>query len=279
MMLKRITPIVALVALAACSRVDQTEYCVKTQYGNVTDSTLTPGLVFTGAPGVELTCFSMTDQNFPEKHGAEDSTNTLVMNVATGGGEQPLTIQVEVSAVYAFDPNTVYSVFLAKRSEDKAEVEVFNSIQEGTRAAFGQWTVNEIFSGQRADLSDSLQAHIQRKLGTRAKIKNVFVKNIQLPAAIEEARIASAQQAQILAKAQQQFVIDSQNARGVIMKAEADARANQLRAESYSSNPKLLDLEIAKAWSTGFANACGGNSVTTCIIGGQALDMLPFKRN
>lgn len=279
MMFKRIVPVIALFALTACSRVDQTEYCVKTNYGNVTDSTLSPGLVFTGAPGAELTCFSMTDQNFPEKHDGDDSSSTLVMNVATGGGEQPLTIQVEVSAVYAFDPTTVYSVFLAKRSETRAEVEVFNSIQEGTRAAFGQWTVNEIFSGQRADLSDSLQAHIQRKLGTRAKIKNVFVKNIQLPQAIEQARIASAQQAQVLAKAQQQFVIDSQNARGIVMKAEADARANQLRAESYSSNPKLLDLEIAKAWSSGFANACGGNAVTTCIIGGQAIDMLPFKRN
>lgn len=279
MMSKRIVPVIALFALAACSRVDQTEYCVKTQYGNVTDSTLTPGLVFTGAPGAELTCFSMTDQNFPEKHDGDDSSSTLVMNVQTGGGEQPLTIQVEVSGVYAFDPSTVYSVFLAKRNERAAEVEVFNSIQEGTRAAFGQWTVNEIFSGQRADLSDSLKAHIQRKLGSRAIMKNVFVKNIQLPQAIEQARIAAAQQAQILSKAQQQFVIDSQNARGVIMKAEADARANQLRAESYSSNPKLLDLEIAKEWSSGFANACGGNSVTTCIIGGQALDMLPFKRN
>lgn len=276
-MMKRIVPILALVALTACDRVDQTEYCVKTQYGNVTDKDLKPGLVFTGAPGVELTCFSMTDQNFPEKHDESDSASTLVMSVATGGGEQPLTIQVEVSAVYAFDPNTVYNVFLAKRREDKAEVEVFNSIQEGTRAAFGQWTVNEIFSGQRADLSDSLKAHIQRKLGTRAIIKNVFVKNIQLPQAIEQARIAAAQQAQVLAKAQQQFVIDSQNARGTIMKAEAEARANELRAQSYQSNAKLLDLEIAKVWSEGLGNAC--RDAQTCIIGGQVMDLLPLKRN
>lgn len=276
MMLKRLAPIVALVALAACERVDQTEYCVKTQYGNVTDKDLKPGLVNTMAPGTELTCFSMTDQNFPEKHN-DDSTSTLVMDVQTGGGEQPLTIQVEVSGVYAFDPTTVYDVFLAKRSETKAEVEVFNSIQEGTRAAFGQWTVNEIFSGQRADLSDSLKVHIQRKLGTRAMMKNVFVKKITLPAVIEQARIASAQQAQILAKAQQQFVIDSQNARGVIMKAEADARANQLRGTSYQSNVKLLDLEIAKVWAEGLGNAC--RTAQTCIIGGQVMDLLPLKRN
>ena len=274
-MMKRIVPILALVALTACDRVDQTEYCVKTQYGNVTDSTLTPGLVFTGAPGVELTCFSMTDQNFPEKH-SDDSTSTLVMDVQTGGGEQPLTIQVEVSGVYAFDPATVYNVFLAKRREDRAEVEVFNSIQEGTRAAFGQWTINEIFSGQRADLSDSLKVHIQRKLGNRAIMKNVFVKKITLPRAIEEARIAASQQELILDKARKQFVIDSQNARGVIMKAEADARANELKAQSYQSNAKLLDLEIAKAWSAGLAQACNGAS--TCIIGGQALDLLPLRK-
>lgn len=277
MMSKRIVSVMSLFVLAACSRVDQTEYCVKTNYGNVSDKDLKPGLVFTGSPGAELTCFSMTDQNFPEKHDGDDSSSTLIMNVQTGGGEQPLTIQVEVSGVYAFDPTTIYSVFLAKRNEPAAEVEVFNSIQEGTRAAFGQWTVNEIFSGQRADLSDSLKAHIQRKLGTRAIMKNVFVKNIQLPAAIENARIAAAQQAQVLSKAQQQFVIDSQNARGVIMKAEADARANELRGQSYQSNAKLLDLEIAKVWSEGLGNAC--REATTCIIGGQVMDLLPLKKN
>lgn len=274
--MKRTFGVVALVALlTACSRVDQTEYCVKTDYGTVVEKSVGSGLTFTGAPGVALTCFSMTDQNFPEKHG--DSLSTLTMDVQTGGGEQPLTIQVEVSGVYAFDPNTVYNVFLAKRSETAAEVEVFNSIQEGTRAAFGSWTVNEIFSSQRGNLSDSLKAHIQRKLGQRAVIKNIFVKKITLPQAIEQARIAAAQQAQILAKAQQQFVIDSQNARGVVMKAEADAKANQLRANSYASNPKLLDLEIAKVWSAGLSNACG--RTTTCIIGGQALDLLPLKHN
>jgi regulator of protease activity HflC (stomatin/prohibitin superfamily) len=273
--MKRILPVLALFALAACDRVDQTEYCVKTQYGNVTAKGLEPGLVFTGAPGVSLTCFSLTDQNFPEVRDPEKDHGTLTLDVQTGGGEQPLTVQVEVSAVYAFDPSTVYNVFTAKRSEDAAEVEVFNSIQEGTRAAFTAWTVTELFGADRAALSDSVKSHIQRKLGNRAQIKNVFVKSIKLPGRIEAARVAAAEQAQVLDKARSQYVIDSTNAQGTIMKAEAEARANQLRAQSYSSNAKLLDLEIARVWSEGLGNAC--REAQTCIIGGQVMDLLPLR--
>lgn len=266
---------VALLALTACERVDQTEYCVKTEYGTVVDKGLEPGLTQVIMPGTSLTCFSMTDQNFPKPVEDDTASGTLTMDVQTGGGEQPLTIKVQVSSVYAFDPNSVFQVYMAKRSEAAAEVEITNSIQEGTRAAFGAWTVNEIFSSQRGALSDSLKAHIQRKLGNRAVIKNVFVKGIHLPEAIEAARVASAQQAQVLAKAQQQFVIDSQVARGTLMTANAVAQANQLRAQSYASNPKLLDLEIAKAWADGLSKICG--NADTCIVGGQTMDLLPFR--
>lgn len=274
--MKRIFPVLALLVLAACDRVDQTEYCVKTLYGNVTDKAVEPGPVFTAWPGLSLICFSLTDQNFPEVKDSEKDHGTLTMDVQTGGGEQPLTVQVEVSAVYAFDPASVYNVFMAKRSEDAAEVEVFNSIQEGTRAAFTAWTVTELFGDARASLSDSVKMHIQRKLGNRAQIKNVFVKSIKLPESIESARVAAAVQAQVLDKARSQYVIDSTNAQGTVLKAEADARANELRAQSYQSNPKLLDLEIARAWSQGLAQACNGAS--TCIIGGQALDLLPLRK-
>jgi regulator of protease activity HflC (stomatin/prohibitin superfamily) len=272
--MKRTLVLVAAFVLSACARVDETEYCVKTRYGNVIDSALSPGLTNVATPGVTLECFSLTDQNFPEVSG-DDGASAMTMEVATGGGEQPLTINVEVSAVYSFDPTTVYNVFLAKRSERAAEVEVFNSIQEGTRAAFSAWTVNELFGPDRVTLSDSVKFHIQRKLSNRAIIKNVFVKNIKLPSQIEAARIAAAQQEQVLDKARKQFVIDSTEALGKILKAEAEAKSNALRAQSYSSNPKLLDLEIARAWSDGLAKACNGAS--TCIIGGQALDLLPLR--
>lgn len=258
--------------LAACTTVDQTEYCVKTQYGKVTDQNVGNGLVFTGTPGVDLTCFNMTDQNFPEKHDS-DSVAAFAMEVQTS---EPLTVSVQVSAVYAFDPATILDVYLQKRSESAAEVEVFNSIQEGTRSAFSAWSVQELFSEQRTVLSDSVKAHIQRKLGKRAVIKNIFVKGITLPRSIEEARTASAQQELILRKAQQQLTIDSTNAAAVLISARGEAEANELRARSYSSNAKLLDLEIARTWSEGLAKICG--QAQTCIVGDGTMNLMPFRK-
>lgn len=263
---------IILTSTIACYPVDQTEYCVKTEYGKVIDKNVGTGIAFTIMPGVELTCFNMTDQNFPDKTD-HDSTTAFTMHVQTS---EPLTVEVQVSAVYAFDPTTIFNVFLQKRSEERAEVEVFNSIQEGTRSAFSAWSVQELFSEQRTVLSDSVREHIQRKLGNRAVIKNLFVRAITLPQSIETARVDAARQEQVLAKARSQLIIDSTNAMARVLAAEGEAKANQLRAESYQANAKLLDLEIANAWSRGLVGICG--KATTCVIGGQTLDLLPLKK-
>jgi regulator of protease activity HflC (stomatin/prohibitin superfamily) len=273
-MLNRFMLVGTCALLMGCSTVDQTEYCVKTSYGKVVEENVGNGLVFTGAPGTELTCFNMTDQNFPEKDESDSSeTTSFSLDVQTS---EPLTVSVQVSAVYAFDPTTVMAVYMQKRSESAAEVEVFNSIQEGTRSAFSAWSVEELFSERRIALSDSVKSHIQRKLGTRAVIKNVFVKAIRLPSSIEEARTASAQQAQILQKAKQQLTIDSTNSAAILISARGEAEANELRARSYSSNAKLLDLEIAKTWSDGLSKICG--NATTCIVGDGTMNLMPFRK-
>ena len=107
---------------------------------------------------------------------------------------------------------------------------------------------------------------------------NVFVRDIKAPQSIEQARIAAAQQAQVLDKAQKQFTIDSVNARAQVMTAQASAEAKRLEAASYATNPALLQLEIAKANAEGLARACAGPQVTTCVIGGTTADIGMLRR-
>ena len=102
-------------------------------------------------------------------------------------------------------------------------------------------------------------------------VKNVYVRDIRVPAAIENARIAATQQNLNYEQARKQLAIDSMKARGTVITAQADAEANRLRAQSYSSNPKLLDLEIAKA----LAGLCG--HATTCVIGASPNSLLGVK--
>lgn len=246
--------------LAACTQVDTTERCILTRYGEVVQQEMPKGLNWT--PLTDATCFTMTDRNFPDA----GATETISAQTA-----DPVTIEGDVAIVYTYDPATIYQVFLDKRTPASAEAEILNSVREGYRTALAGWTVAQIFSSNRASLADSVRAHIQRKIGTRAIIRQVFVRDIKLPQAIEQARINSARQAQVLAQARQQYEIDSVNARAKVLTAEADARTKQLLAQSYASNPRLMELEAARAFAEGLGKVCG-QGVTTCIIGGSVMD-------
>lgn len=242
------------------TRVDSTEHCVLTRYGTVIDRKMSTGLNFT--PLAEPTCFRMTQRNFPDNaEGKEEIQATTA---------DPVTVEGDVAVTWSYNPGTIYQVFLDKRTPESAETEVLNAVREGYRNALNAWTVNRIFSAERARLSDDVRRQIQAKLGNRATIHQVFVRDIRIPPAIEEARIEAARQAQVLDRAQKQFTIDSVNARAQILKAEADARAKELEARSYAANPALLQLEAAKAMSQGLSQACRG--VTTCVIGGSVMD-------
>ena len=242
------------------TRVDSTEHCVLTRYGTVIDRKMSTGLNFT--PLAEPTCFRMTQRNFPDNaEGKEEIQATTA---------DPVTVEGDVAVTWSYNPGTIYQVFLDKRTPEAAETEVLNAVREGYRNALNAWTVNRIFSAERARLADDVRRQIQMKLGNRATIHQVFVRDIRIPPAIEEARIEAARQAQVLDRAQKQFTIDSVNARAQILKAEADARAKELEARSYAANPALLQLEAAKAMSQGLSQACRG--VTTCVIGGSVMD-------
>jgi regulator of protease activity HflC (stomatin/prohibitin superfamily) len=260
-----LTIVGAMAFLSACTSVDTTEHCVLTRYGKVVEPKMGTGMNFT--PLADATCFTMTDKNFPEAGGKE------TMEAQTA---DPITVTGDVSIVYAYDPATIARLFEDKRTPTAAEAEILNAVREGYRNALAGWTVSQIFSGSRSALADSVRAHIQRKIGDRARIKQVFVRDIKAPAQIEAARVEAAKQAQVLDRAQKQFVIDSVNARAAMMTAEAQARAKKLEAEAYAANRELLQLRIAEAYARGLAEACKG--VTTCVIGGSVMDSWKMPR-
>lgn len=242
------------------TRVDSTEHCVLTRYGTVIKRKMPTGLNFT--PLSEPTCFKMTQRNFPDNEAGKEEIQATTAD--------PVTVEGDVAVTWSYNPGSIHQVFLDKRTPDAAETEVLNAVREGYRNALNAWTVNRIFSAERARLSDDVRRAIQAKLGNRATIHQVFVRDIRIPPQIEQARIEAARQAQVLDRALKQFTIDSVNARAQLLKAEADAAAKELEARSYAANPALLQLEASKAMSQGLAQACRG--VQTCVIGGSVMD-------
>ena len=255
-----------LVTVDGCTSIDTTEDCFETRYGRVINKHMKPGLTTTIT--TDVTCFPLTDQNFPAGFDGKET-----MEAQT---KDPITVQGDVAIVWAYDPTTTEAVFTAKRNPQAVQVEVLNAIREGYRSAMAGWTVADIFSEKRPKLADSVKVHIQNKLGNRAIIRTVFVRAITVPKAIEDARTAAAQQAQILDKALKEKAIAEANAATEITRAEGSARANQLRANSYASNPRLLDLDIAQVQATALANVCA--KATTCVIGGSVADVFSGKK-
>jgi regulator of protease activity HflC (stomatin/prohibitin superfamily) len=256
---------VAALLTAACTNVHQTELCVGTRYGKVVEEKMDVGPNITMFE--DANCFSLTDQNFPADPGSKETM--------TAQTKDPMTVEGDVAIVYAFDPASVYDIFLEKRSAGAAEVQIMNAIRDGYRSAIAGWTVFDISSARRAALGDSVLAHIQAKLrtpkGMLAVIKQVYIRDIRVPRAIEDARIEATKQELIYNQAKKQLAIDSMNARGKIITAQAQAEANRLTSISYASNPKMLDLEIAKA----LAGLCG--KATTCVIGASPNSLLGIK--
>lgn len=252
--------LVATLSLGAWTVVDSTQHCVETRYGKVIERKMDTGLNFT--PFSEATCFSMTEQNFP-RHAEDKET----MEAQT---RDPITVIGDVAIVYAYDPATIFSVFVEKRSDQAVETEIRNAIREGYRNALSSWTVAEIFSQNRPLLADSVRMHIQRKLGDRAVVQQVFVRDIRIPEQIEKQRILAAEQAQVLDRARKQFVIDSVNAAGEVLKARAFAEAKDLQARAYEANQRLIELDMIKEWAGGIKEACKG--VGTCVLGGSVMD-------
>lgn len=261
-MKQRIAMVAVVGLLAACTQVHQTERCIGTRYGKVVEEKMDVGMnttIFESA-----TCFNLTDQNYPADAGGKET-----MDAQT---KDPMTVSGDIAIVYSFDPNSVYNVFLEKRSESAAEIQIVNAIRDGYRSAVAGWSIADISSARRANLGDSVKKHIQDKLGALATIKQVFIRDIRVPKAIEESRIASTRQSLVYTQAQQQPAIDSMQARGQIIRAQANAESNRLTSLSYASNPKMLDLEIAKA----LAGLCGKS--TTCVIGASPNALLGINK-
>lgn len=249
----------ALLVAGACTTVDETEWCAKTRYGKVVDEGISPGIVGTFLV-YDVTCFDMTERTLPE-NGVE---------VVEAQTSDPLTVEGDVVVKVALRDEHMPQVFRDKRRESAVEREIQDAVRSGYRDAIAGWSVNEIFSSRRGELSDSIGVKIQDKLGQMATVVEVYVRDIRAPQQIENARIAAAEQENRFIEAQRRSQIDSVNAFVRVINAEAEAQARRLEAEAYASNPALLTLRATEALSEGLGKACTG--VSTCILGGDVMD-------
>ena len=162
-------------------------------------------------------------------------------------------------------------LFTEKRSPDRAEQEVDNAIRAGFATAMKQYSVTQLFSPQGASFDQTVRDQIQARLGDQTEIKNVFVTDLLPPQAIAEQRVAAAQQELQLKQALDQLKIDSAQATGRILKAEAAARETQLNAQALASSPEAIRIRIAEVTARGLSDALRA-CTSNCFIGGDVME-------
>lgn len=266
--MRKIGLFLGIAALAACERVDETEHCVETRYGNVTQEKAKEGL--NAAILVDYTCFKLTEQNYPGGANAKE----VIDNAPT---KDSTLIAGDVAMTWQYDPTTVFAVFKAKRNPDAVLFEIQNALRDGFRSAVATQTTENLLGPQRAVFDSVVKIHVQRKLGAIARVNKIFIRGIVLPKALTAARERIVKQAADLREAQNKKEIAEANAAEKIAEsrgeaesklilAKSEAESKRLLAASYAQSPKIVELEIAKAYS----QICG--EADTCILGASALD-------
>jgi regulator of protease activity HflC (stomatin/prohibitin superfamily) len=258
----RITSLgLTLLVLGGCTFVDATEHCVRTRYGRVVTEQVGPGIA--EAFVHDYTCFSMTEQNYPE--GEQDK------EVVDGVTNDRLPVTVDLALTWEYDPETVFQVFLDKRDPRRVRVELVNAIREGARSSLAAWTIDDLIGPRRAELGAHIAAAINAKLGHIANVKNVYVRAITLPEEITRQQLARIEAVRERETAMERFKADSVTAFTRQYQAEVDANIKQIQAQVYENTPAQLQLEIATAQANALAQifaAC----TSQCILGGTATD-------
>lgn len=255
----------ALLALTACERIDETEHCIETRYGNVVRDKVPPGLE--PAVFVDFTCFPLTEQNYPPQRedGPAGSNKEIIENAVT---RDSTIIAGDVAMTWQYNPGTVPAVFRAKRRPDAVLFEIQNALRDGFRSAVATQTTESLLGPQRAAFDTVVKNAVQKKLGTMATINKVFIRGIVLPPTLTDARNRIVQQAADLREARNKQEIATANANAAIAVAKGEAESKRLLAQSYAQNSKIIELEVAKE----LAKICG--AATTCVLGGSVMDLM-----
>lgn len=254
---------VTTAAFVEIESVQETEHCVKLRYGRVAEEKMPTGMNWMVGPGIEATCFNLVEQNW-------GGTDGVAMEAPTNN---PLPIKATVRVVYQHNRGRITGaggLFTEKRSPDRAEQEVDNAIRAGFATAMKQYSVTQLFSPQGATFDQTVREQIQSRLGDQTQIKNVFVTDLLPPQQIAEQRVQAAQQELQLKQALDQLKIDSAQAQGRILKAEAAARETQLNAQALASSPEAIRIRIAEVTARGLSDALRA-CTSNCYIGGDVL--------
>ena len=163
---------------------------------------------------------SVREQSYPESEGVEqiEAQTSEQMNVA-----------MEVSLLFRIDPARAPDLFdrIGSELQIKRSI-VLNAIRNGVRDAVATKSINQIFSPDRREVATAMKQAIQEKAGDRIEVVEVFLRDVQAPAAVRQAIDEKLQREQNVAAEKFQTEIIQERAQQQIEEAKGIAEAQRI---------------------------------------------------
>jgi regulator of protease activity HflC (stomatin/prohibitin superfamily) len=213
---------VALLAMNSVILIDVGEVGVEHFLGSVNQRPHAQG-VHVVNPLASIEKMSVREQSFPQ--------GGTVERIEAQTSEQ-LNVTLEVSVLYQIEPSRTPTLFQELGTERQITAAiVLNSVRNGVRDAVATRSINEIFSPDRAELSDNIEAAIQASAEDRINVVQAFVRDIQAPEGVRQAIEERQQREQQVAQERFQTEIIQERARQQIEEARGIAEAQRIISE------------------------------------------------
>jgi regulator of protease activity HflC (stomatin/prohibitin superfamily) len=236
--------------------------------GGVDRTPLGPGLHFRNPLFTEIEEYPTFMQTLVlTRSVAEGSTGNDEINVNSSEG-QPLSLDVSMS--FELDHTKVPQLYSTFRT-DIATIQhgyVKQSIRQALQEVIGSEEIAEVIGPKKAEATGRVQTLLAQRLAPYGiEVKQFTINELRAPQTVIEAiNTKNVMQQQALTaqnelqknqfQAQGDSIKAAGRAKAITAEAEAQARANQLLAQSIT--PTLVQYELAKKWNGQMPTVTGG---------------------
>ncbi len=242
-MLMAVVAVVLVVLAMSIFTVDQRQYAVVFQLGEMKRAITEPGLYFKIPMVQNVRYFDRRiitlDNVEPERFITSEKKNVLVDSYIKWRIVDPQLYYISVGV-----------------DESRAKTRLNQTVNAGLREEFGKRTVHDVVSGERDQIMEQMREKADadaRKIGVQ--IVDVRVKRVELPTEVSEAvyRRMEAERKRVANELRSEGSAEAEKIR-----ADADRQREVIIAEAYSGAQKIKGEGDAKATNT-YAQAFGQN--------------------
>lgn len=168
---------------------------------------------------------------------------------------EAFTVNAKDGSVFTVDPTITFRVIPGKSPEifkkyrrgidEITQATLFNYVRDAFRIQFNKYTTDSMISN-REGFENSVQIQLSRELAKEGFELDQLTSGIKYPETITQAIDSKNRAVQQAMQVENELRVTEANAKKLIIQAEAESKANQLRQQSLT--PLLVQQQFIEKW-------------------------------